>query len=157
MPVLIVTFRPEHAAAVDALNRRWLVSHGLIERHDEEQLQNPWKEILEPGGQIFVATDGLKVVGVCAAIPQATDSIEIAKLAVDPAAQGQGIGRRLVEACLAFARQRGARRVVLVSSSKLQAALRLYESMGFQHGPLPGDVQYATADVFMEIALGTPA
>jgi putative acetyltransferase len=154
MTVQIVTFRSEHATAFDALNRRWLVSHGLIEHHDEDQLQNPWKEILEPGGQIFVATDGPNVVGVCAAIPHTADTIEIAKLAVDPVAQGKGIGRRLVEECLGFARLRGARRVMLVSSSKLQAALRLYESMGFQHGPLPDGVPYATADVFMELSLG---
>jgi len=149
----IQTFAPEHAAALDALNRAWLVSYDLIEHHDEEQLANPWKEILDPGGQIFVAIDGADVVGVCAAIPSGHDAFEVAKLSVAPRAQGQGLGRRLVECCLAFARERGARRVVLVSSTRLQAALKLYESMGFRHGPVPADVQYATADVYMELEL----
>jgi len=45
--------------------------------------------------------------------------------------------------------------VVLVSSSRLQAALRLYERMGFVPAPLPADVPYATADVFMERSLVT--
>jgi len=152
----IDTFRPEHAAAFDALNRAWLVGYGLIEPHDVEQLTDPRKEILDPGGQIFVALDGGDVVGVCAAIPHGSDAIELAKLAVTPAAQGRGVGRRLVEACVAFARDRGARRVELVSSSRLQAALKLYESMGFERGPLPADVQYETADVYMALDIGIP-
>jgi GNAT superfamily N-acetyltransferase len=149
----IQPFTPEHAAAFDALNRAWLVAYGLIEPHDEEQLEDPWKEILTPGGQIFVALDGPDVVGVCAAIPWGADAFEVAKLSVAPSAQGQGLGRRLVERCLSFARERGARRMVLVSSTRLVAALKLYESMGFRHGPLPANVQYATADVYMELEL----
>jgi len=155
MTFVIEPFRSEHAAAFDALNRAWLVGHGLIEHHDEEQLQNPWREILEPGGQIFVASDRGEVIGVCAAIPHGPGAFEVAKLAVAPSAQGQGVGRRLVEQCLHFARERGADRVVLVSSSKLQAALRLYASMGFQSGSLPADVPYETADVYMELDLRT--
>jgi ribosomal protein S18 acetylase RimI-like enzyme len=153
MAVRIDTFRREHAPAFDALNRAWLVGHDLIEAHDVAQLTDPWSQILDPGGQIFVAIDGDDVVGVCAAIPHGGDAVEVAKLAVDPTAQGRGIGRRLVDACLAFARARGCRRVELVSSSRLQAALKLYQSMGFRQGPLPADVPYATADIYMEFDL----
>jgi GNAT superfamily N-acetyltransferase len=153
MATRIETFTPEHAGAFAALNRAWLVEHDLIEPHDEEQLADPWKEILNPGGQIFVALEGHDVVGVCAAIPSGSDAFEVAKLSVAPSSQGQGLGRRLVEHCLTFAREHGARRMVLVSSTRLQAALRLYESMGFRHGPVPADVQYVTADVYMELDL----
>jgi hypothetical protein len=59
----------------------------------------------------------------------------------------------LVEACLGLARRRGISRMVLVSSSRLGAALTLYESVGFRRRPLPPDVPYATADVYMEIDL----
>src|SRR6476469_5604966 len=112
----IETFTAEHAAAFAALNRAWLVGHDLIEPHDEEQLDDPWKEILNPGGQIFVALEGHDVVGVCAAIPYGDAAFEVAKLAVAPSAQRRGVGRRLVERCVSFARERGARRMVLVSS-----------------------------------------
>lgn len=153
MATRIETFSPEHAGAFAALNRAWLVAHDLIEPHDEEQLADPWKEILNPGGQIFVALEGHDVVGVCAAIPYGHEAFEVAKLSVAPSAQGRGLGRRLVEHCVSFARGRGARRMVLVSSTRLQAALKLYESMGFRHGPVPADVQYVTADVYMELDL----
>jgi ribosomal protein S18 acetylase RimI-like enzyme len=135
------------------LNRAWLVSNELIEDHDEEQLTDPFRHVIFVGGQIFVATSGTRVVGTCAMIPAGSDAFELAKLAVDPASQGQGIGRRLVEAGLAYAREHGARRVVLLSNSRLRAALRLYESYGFQHRPVPADAPYVTTDVYMELTL----
>jgi len=151
--VRIETFRPEHAPAFDALNRAWLVSNELIEVHDEEQLTDPFGQVIFAGGQIFVATIGKRVVGTCAMIPAGPDTFELAKLAVDSASQGQGIGRRLVDASLAYAREHGARRVVLLSNSRLTAAVRLYESYGFEHRPVPQGSPYVTADVYMELTL----
>ena len=88
-------------------------------------------------------------------IPSGPDAFELAKLAVDPASQGQGIGRRLVDASLAYARGHGARRVVLLSNSRLTAALHLYETYGFQHRPVPADAPYVTTDVYMELTLAS--
>jgi GNAT superfamily N-acetyltransferase len=72
---------------------------------------------------------------------------------VTASARGLGIGRRLSEAVLDWARARGARKVVLVSSTRLGEALRLYERLGFEHQPLPPDPGYASADVYMELEL----
>jgi ribosomal protein S18 acetylase RimI-like enzyme len=149
----IVTFRPEHAAAFDALNRDWLVAHDLLEPADEPHLRDPVGRILAPGGQIYVALDGETVIGTCAAVPHGPGSFEVAKLAVAAAARGQGVGRRLVDACLDYARRQGATEAVLVSSTRLGAALRLYERMGFRRAPLPAALPYATADVYMTMEL----
>ena len=72
--------------------------------------------------------------------------VELAKLAVDARVQGHGLGRRFTETALTWARRRGAHKVILLSSTKLQAALRLYERLGFQYGPLPAGPGYQTAD-----------
>lgn len=153
--VRIEAFRAEHAAAFEALNRAWLVDHGLYEAPDEAQLSNPWGTIIEPGGQIFVALRRDEVLGTCAVIPHQTGIFELAKLAVAPQARGRGLGRALAEACVGLARRRGIGRIVLLSSSRLGAALSLYESVGFRRRPLPPDVPYATADVYMELDLPT--
>lgn len=152
--VRVETFRQEHQPAFAALNREWLVQYGLIEPHDEEQLDDPFGHIIGPGGQIFVALLDGRVVGTCAAIPHRPGAIELAKLAVDPAVRGRGIGHRLVDACLAFARTRGAASVVLLSNSRLTDAIRLYESYGFRRGPVPADAPYASTDVYMERTIG---
>ncbi len=150
----IGAFRPEDHHAFAALNRAWLSAYGLLEAADERQLEDPAGQILAPGGQIFVARCGGEVVGTCAVVPHEEGVLELAKLVVVPAMQGGGLGRRLVEACLAYARSRDARRVILLSNSRLGAALRLYEALGFRRAPVPSGAPYATADVYMELDLG---
>jgi putative acetyltransferase len=155
MTVVIAPFKAEHAAAFDALNRQWLVDHGLLEEADEPSLRDPQGLIIDSGGAIFVALEGDTVLGTCAIAPlelddaTRTDAYELVKLAVSPSAQGKGIGRRLVQQCIDAARQRGASELVLLSSSLLKAALRLYEQEGFRYAPLPSHNPYATADVYM--------
>jgi putative acetyltransferase len=155
MTVVIAPFKAEHAAAFDALNRQWLVDNGLLEEADEPSLRDPQGLIIDSGGAIFVALEGDAVLGTCAIAPlelqdgARADIYELVKLAVAPSAQGQGIGRRLVQQCIDAARQRGASELVLLSSSLLQAALRLYEQEGFRYAALPRHNPYATADVYM--------
>jgi ribosomal protein S18 acetylase RimI-like enzyme len=57
--------------------------------------------------------------------------LSINGIAVDPGRQGQGIGRALLDAAVAEARRRGARRLTLRVFSPNERARRLYESVGF--------------------------
>jgi ribosomal protein S18 acetylase RimI-like enzyme len=151
--VEIVPYRPAFAEDFNRLNRAWLEKYFTVEPLDEAYLSDPEGRILRPGGEIFFAVEGDRVIGTCAAVPQADGSFELAKLAVTPEAQGRGLGRALALAVIAFAKARGARRVVLVSNSALVQALRLYETLGFRHQPLPETRPYADADVSMELVL----
>ena len=64
----------------------------------------------------------------------------------------QGLSRRLLEVCEAAAREAGAPRLYLETSSTLGPALALYDSFGFVRLP-PRETPYVRADVFMEKAL----
>ncbi len=152
-PMQIVGYREEYADAFARLNREWLERYALLEDGDLKHLEHPRETILATGGEIFFALQCGVVVGTCATIVRDGETVELAKLAVDTSARRHGVGRQLTEVAIGWSRNRGARKLVLVSSSKLQAALRLYERLGFQYGPLPADTGYETADVFMELVL----
>jgi putative acetyltransferase len=151
--IVILTYKDPHAAAFNRLNRAWLEEHALLEDGDRKQLEQPRESILAKGGEIFIAVMDNEVIGCCAMILHEAGVVELAKLAVDARVQGHGIGRRLTETALTWARRRGAQKVILLSSTKLQAALRLYERLRFQYGPLPADRGYQTADIYMELSL----
>lgn len=69
---------------------------------------------------------------------------EVRLLAVGPAARGQGVGAALMRECIRRARQSGAQAVTLHTTDLMQAAMRLYERLGFRRAaeldfqPAPG-------------------
>ncbi|MGH2677208.1 MAG: GNAT family N-acetyltransferase [Actinomycetota bacterium] len=67
--------------------------------------------------------------------PLEEDQANVRMLGVDPGVQRRGIGRRLMEASIEAARRAGKRRVTLETTEAMEAAQRLYESMGFARGP----------------------
>ncbi len=56
-------------------------------------------------------------------------------LAVARGHEGRGIGRRLVQACVDRARERGCHRIFIVSMAWMDRAHRLYERLGFVRRP----------------------
>lgn len=147
--VEIVPFRPDLRDDFYRLNAEWIRRFFHLEEVDHRVLSDPEGNILAGGGAVFFALSGERVVGTCALMPTAPGVYELTKMAVDPSAQGLGIGRKLIDHAIAAYRRMDAEMLFLETNSRLAPAIRLYETSGFVHTPKPEPSHYQRADVYM--------
>ena len=100
----------------------------------------------QPDAQIVAEADG-RIVGSLLLYPMGTviarpgggsmtlASPEVRLLAVAPSARGRGVGAALMDECVRRARESGAKALTLHTTDIMEAAVRLYERMGFQRAP----------------------
>lgn len=156
--VRVVPFSPALREHFYRLNAEWLAKYFTIEPIDHAVLSEPEKHVLAPGGRILFALVGDEVVGTCALMPDGPPGVfELTKMAVTGGHQGLGIGRKLMEAAIAEFQAMGGTELFLESQRRLQPALKLYESVGFEYQPgVKPASHYQRADVYM-IWRGPPA
>lgn len=70
-------------------------------------------------------------VGAVFVVQKAATVAQLRLLILSPGARGQGLGGRLVDECIAFARNRKYRKLVLWTQAHLLAARAIYQSRGF--------------------------
>ena len=144
---------PEDIELVRGLFEEYVASLGIDLSFQDvatELAQLPGK-YAPPRGVVLLARDADGTLMGCVALrPWAWPGVcEIKRLYVRPAARGRSLGRQLAEAVIAWAASAGYRRVLLDTLGSMQAARRLYASLGFQpvepyyDNPVPGTLYMA--------------
>jgi N-acetylglutamate synthase-like GNAT family acetyltransferase len=154
MEIEIIEYQPLYAKEFERLNISWLEKYFVVEPYDAKVLANPDEFIIAQNGRILLARQGDKIVGTVALMYHG-EQIEVTKMAVDEKAQGQGIGKMLMQKAIDEARKMQPEKIFLLTSSKLQTANAIYEKFGFLLMPLEPDDNtiYARCDRRWELPL----
>lgn len=135
LPALrIREYAPELRRYFHDINAEWISAMFKMEAVDREVIENPEKHILDGGGAIlFVEAPGLGIVGTCAIRKTGAKSAELTKMGVYAAARGLKAGEFLLAAAIAQAGKMKIDDFYLLTNSKCQSAIHLYEKLGFMH------------------------
>lgn len=145
----VSTFKPEYREAFKELNLQWIREHFEVEPKDLKQLENP-EAIREAGGEVFFVTSDRGEAIATAALIKIDGGFELAKMAVRPDFRGKKIGDLLLRLVEAWARERKAVRLFLISNTELEPAIALYLKHGFVVTKMGQNPDYARGNIEME-------
>jgi DNA-binding MarR family transcriptional regulator/N-acetylglutamate synthase-like GNAT family acetyltransferase len=80
----------------------------------------------------WIAELGGERVGCVFVVERENIVAQLRCLLVEPKARGHGVGRKLVDACITFARDAGYERLMLWTNKGLDSARKIYEAAGFR-------------------------
>ena len=148
----IVPYSPELSPFFKSINQAWVEDYFSVEPFDQAQFDRPKETIIQPGGTIIFAKLGKDIVGTVGLHKVSEEEYELIKMGVSKSAQGKGIGLNLAVAILDIAKEKGGKKVVLYTHSKLGPALKIYQKLGFKPAELE-EGKYCRCDIKMELAL----
>ena len=137
----------------DRINREWVEEMYVLEQIDIDQLENPRKHIVDTGGDIlFVEDPELGIIGTAGLLKTGEREFELTKMGVSKAARGRQAGQYLLAAAIERAFAMGCDKLFLLTNKKSEAAIHLYEKLGFVHDAGVMEqygTEYARANVAM--------
>jgi ribosomal protein S18 acetylase RimI-like enzyme len=142
---LMVAFR-------DHLGRDWPSANAFL-AGIEGQMEQPDTEFLLGALNADAPPAGVVQLRYRYGLWRAGTDCHLEDLFVTEDARGAGLGRALVDAAVARARERGCRRLELDVNDHNEAALALYRSLGFDNH----DARYGGGNLFMRLHLEAPS
>ena len=119
--------------------------------HELKDMDDIQKSYFENGGTFLVMIENGQIICTGAIRQLEGDICELKRLWLLTKYHGQGLGYRMLQACLAFAREQGYKRIRLETEREAQSrAYNFYKQIGFYDIPR---YTYENEDVALEMAL----
>ncbi len=128
------TVEPADVAAVLALVADVLAEYGLEfgkGSPTDAELHGLPDSYLTRGGAFWVALRDGELLGTCGVFPVGPRTYELRKMYLHRTSRGLGLGKRLLDVAIAWARERGGTKLVLDTVEQMTRAIRFYEANGF--------------------------
>ena len=139
----IVEYLPQYQWPVIHLIGRGLRDEQVIPESDEpiddEDLYHI-DQIYTSRSRFWVYLAGEQVIGTVAVLEMTPMTAQLKCMFVLAAHHGQGVGQRLLDHALAFARAYDYAEIALTTHPRMKRAHRFYERNGFQRTVTPGDL-----------------
>ena len=101
-------------------------------QHLDEELSDPAQKYTAPNGELLVAVENNKVMGMVAYHKHSNIRCEMKRLYVRPETRGTHLGEKLAKEIIAHAETAGFKEMVLDTVTPLKAAVGLYKKCGFE-------------------------
>lgn len=165
MPILheitIRTITPADNKAIASIIRRTLEEFGA--NHPGTVYFDPTTDALyelfsnTPGSVYFIAEKEGELVGGGGIFPSPglpQDTCELVKMYLLPEVRGIGLGRKIIECCIQFAKEAGYQHIYIETMPELKQAMNTYEKFGFRYleGPL-GNTGHFGCELWMLLSL----
>lgn len=146
----IIEYQDKYKKDFIQFNTDWIEDNfGCLEEEDIHTF-NHIEESLEKGAMIYFVLENGKVLATCMAKPLGDDGTwELCKLGSNKQIPHKGAGSAVFEAAMNWAVSHGAKKLFLLSNSRLKPALHIYEKYGFHEVKLK-DYEYVRGDIAFE-------
>ncbi len=145
----IVSYQHQYKQSFIDLNLAWLNKYFVVEPQDTEMLEGV-EDLIKNGAEVYFAVEDNTAIATCMILPRGNGVWEICKLATDERYQGKGAGKAVLQACMNYAKNKGAQKIMIVSNRVLGAAMHLYAKMGFVEVPID-NMEYDRVNIQLEL------
>lgn len=156
MDIIIRTIQPEDNPRIASIIRNSLAEFGANKPgtvYFDASTDHLFETFQTPRSIYYVAVDKDVLVGGAGIYPSPGlpgDTCELVKMYLVPQSRGMGIGRLLMEKCIAYTKQAGYQKIYLETLPELKKAIRVYEKFNFKYLPGPlGNTGHFGCDVWM--------
>jgi putative acetyltransferase len=159
----IRTIQPSDNKAIASIIRQSLAEFGANKPgtvYYDETTDHLYEVFRQPGSIYYVASQNNTILGGAGIYPShglPAGVAELVKMYLVKEARGRGLGRKLIDMCLAFAAEYGYHTIYLETMPELKKAVAVYEQFGFEYldGPM-GNTGHFGCDVWMKKELKSP-